>query len=223
MKRIPEPELMDTAEQASAYAAADFAAAHAMYPQLFSKKFLRRAKQALVLDLGCGPCDVTLRFAQANPGYAFHAVDGSGAMLREAKRAIARAKLSRRIRLIKGFIPGARLPARSYDVILSSSVLHHLHDPGGLWQTVRERSRPGTLVFVADLRRPASRVVAKKLLRRYCAPEEPEVLRRDFFNSLLAAFTPAEVRRQLKRAGLRGLKVETISDRHMIVFGRVSF
>jgi ubiquinone/menaquinone biosynthesis C-methylase UbiE len=39
-------------------------------------------KKALVLDLGCGPADVTIRFAKANPGYKFHGVDGSAAMLK---------------------------------------------------------------------------------------------------------------------------------------------
>src|SRR5882672_9564527 len=81
MKRVVEPELMDTEEQAQAYAAADFESAHAMYPRVFAEKFPRRAPRARVLDLGCGPCDVTLRFAKANPAYTFHAVDGSAAML----------------------------------------------------------------------------------------------------------------------------------------------
>jgi SAM-dependent methyltransferase len=226
MKRIIEPQLMETREQARAYAAADFDAAHRMYPALFAEKFPHRPARALVLDLGCGPCDVVLRFARANPGYSFHAVDGSSAMLREARRMIARGAKSEepvaasRIRLIHGFIPGAAIPRRRYDVILSSSVLHHLHDPGVLWQTIRERSAAGTLVFVADLRRPQSRVAARRLVNRH-AGDDPAVLKSDFYNSLLAAFTPAEVRLQLKRAELGGLHVESIGNRHLIVFGRI--
>ncbi|TAK97269.1 MAG: class I SAM-dependent methyltransferase [Verrucomicrobia bacterium] len=244
MKRIVEPELMDAAEQAKAYAEADFSSAHETYPKLFAQRFPRRPKRGLALDLGCGPCDVTIRFAKANPGYTFHAVDGSAAMLRQAKRAIQRAEqtphpslspsdgervsagrvrgngFSQRIRLIEGFIPGAPIPKRSYDVILSSSFLHHLHEPQVLWQTVRERSRRGTIVFVPDLRRPATKAKVREFVKKYCG-SEPEVLRRDFYNSLLAAFTPAEVRRQLKAAGLRGLKVEIISDRHLLVYGRI--
>jgi SAM-dependent methyltransferase len=221
MKRTVEPELMTEESQALAYARADFEPAHSSYPKLFAKKFPRLPRSALALDLGCGPCDVTIRFANANPGWTFHAVDGSAAMLKHARPAITRLRdLSRRIKLIKGLVPGARIPRRSYDVILSSSFLHHLHSPQVLWQTVRHYSKPGTIVFIADLRRPASRARARAFTLKYSGGE-PEVLRRDFFNSLLAAFTPMEVRKQLKEAGLAGLRVEIVSNRHLIVFGRI--
>ncbi len=221
MKRIVEPELMSAEEQAQAYAEADFESAHSFYSTLFAQKFPRRPKRALVLDLGCGPCDVTIRFAKANPGYTFHAVDGSAAMLKYGRTRLARERgRARRIRLIEGFIPGAPIPQTKYDVILSSSFLHHLHDPQVLWQTVRNYGCRGTIVFVPDLRRPTSSVRARAMTQQYSGTE-PEVLKRDFFNSLMAAFTPAEIRRQLKQAGLRGLAVETISDRHLVVFGRM--
>src|SRR5439155_1263356 len=88
MVRIPEPELMDTEEQARAYAKANFSEAHQSYVTLFQETFPQRPAKATVLDLGCGPADVTLRFAQANPGYSFHAVDGSAAMLTCAREAL---------------------------------------------------------------------------------------------------------------------------------------
>jgi hypothetical protein len=50
------------------------------------------------------------------------------------------------------------------------------------------------------------------------AAGEPEILKRDFYNSLLAAFTPQEVEAQLAGAGLN-LSVDVISDRHMVIHG----
>src|ERR1700722_7494764 len=93
MKRTVEPELMLDEEQAEAYAHADFAAAHRLYPELFAQRFPGRPRKARVLDLGCGPCDVTIRFAKANPGYVFHAVDGSAAMLRFGAAAVRRGEV----------------------------------------------------------------------------------------------------------------------------------
>jgi len=221
MKRVPEPELMLSEAQARAYALADFAEPHSRYVQLFAEKFPHRPARATVLDLGCGAADVTIRFAEANPGYAFDAVDGSPAMLKYARRATARHQLGHRIRLIRGVIPRVKLPRTSYDIIICSSFLHHLHEPGVLWETVRQYARVGTIIFVADLRRPRTADRAKWLVEKYSGAE-PQILKRDFFNSLLAAFTPAEVRTQLRKAGLPELEVEVISDRHMIVYGTIT-
>ena len=77
------------------------------------------------------------------------------------------------------------------------------------------------MVFVADLFRPRDRAEAGRLVELYSA-REPEALKRDFFNSLLAAFTPEEVKGQLSRSGLDGFKVEVVSDRHMAVSSPVS-
>lgn len=218
MKRTLEPELMLAADQAEAYAQADFEAAHRRYPELFAEKFPTRPNKARVLDLGCGPCDVTIRFAKANPGYSFAAVDGSEAMLRYGAAAVQRAVLGSRITLIHGIIPGAPVPGQDYDVILSTSFMHHLHAPEVLWQTVRQFARPGTIVFITDLKRPATRKQAQQMIQHHAA-DEPLLLQQDFYNSLLAAFTPAEVRDQLRTAGLDDLQVEVVGDMHLVVFG----
>jgi hypothetical protein len=70
-----------------------------------------------------------------------------------------------------------------------------------------------------DLLRPASLADARVLVRTHAA-SEPPVLQRDFYNSLLAAYRPDEVHEQLVEAGLDGFAVETVSDRHLVVFGR---
>lgn len=210
---------MDDDAQARAYANADFSEAHQFYVRLFGDTFPRKRTKATVLDLGCGAGDVTIRFADANPGDAFHAVDGSAAMLRYANEAAKkRPGLSDRIRFIEGFIPGAPIPDRSCDVILSNNFLHHLHRPQVLWQTIKQYSRTGTLVFVTDLFRPRTRAVAAAIVEKYAAAE-PEILRRDFLNSLLAAFTLREVEDQLREASLDHLGVKTISDRHLMIWG----
>jgi hypothetical protein len=53
------------------------------------------------------------------------------------------------------------------------------------------------------------------------AAGEPEVLRRDFYNSLLAAFTIEEIQVQLTGAGLSGLAARSVSDRHVVISGRM--
>jgi len=61
---------------------------------------------------------------------------------------------------------------------------------------------------------------AESLVATY-ANDAQDVLRRDFRNSLFAAFEPQEVVAQLKAAGLNELEVGVVSDRHLAVFGRI--
>ena len=71
-----------------------------------------------------------------------------------------------------------------------------------------------------DLARPESEEEARRLVDVY-ADGAPEILREDFYNSLLAAYTCTEVAAQLIEAGLDQLKIERASDRHWLVSGHI--
>lgn len=205
--------------QARAYAAADFSAPHDRFVALYKKMFTR-SRPGVVLDLGCGPGDICIRFARAFPKSRILGLDGSPAMLREgARRLRAEAPaLRRRIALKRALLPDERIRGR-FSVVISNSLLHHLHDPRVLWDAVRRYAAPGARIFIVDLRRARDAAHARQLTRRYAA-SEPAVLQRDFYNSLLAAFTPSEIRAQLRAAGLGSLRVRVVSDRHVAIWGR---
>ena len=219
MKRIPEPELMLEEEQARAYAQADFEEPHNRFIELFGQLFPEESPQH-VLDLGCGPADISVRFARAYPGCTLHSVDGSQAMLKLAKESLAEHRLVDRIRLIHQRLPGP-LPSRSYDAVISNALLHHLQDPQVLWRTIKECGKPASPVLVMDLVRPDSRTRAQEVVQTYAA-SEAEILQRDFFRSLLSAYRPEEVQAQLKKADLEGFRVEIVGDRHFMVYGRTA-
>ncbi len=219
MERIPEPELMLEEEQARAYASADFSKPHQMFVSLFRQKF-GSGLRGMVLDLGCGPADVTVRFARAYPYTEIHGVDGSPAMLKYGQKRLEKEGLLSRIRLILGRIPEVELPEEAYQAVIVNSLLHHLPDPQVMWKTIKKVAAPGACVFVMDLLRPSSREEARALVEKY-ASDEPEILQKDFYASLLAAFRPEEVRIQLEEAGLGYFDLEIVTDRHFIVYGRL--
>jgi SAM-dependent methyltransferase len=219
MQRVTEPELMDDPEQSEAYAAADFAEAHSRIVETFSRFFPGEEVAGQVLDLGCGPGDICFRFAARYPGCSVTGVDGSRAMIRLANARKARESVTGdRVRFIEDLLPGASIPEVPFAVIISNSLLHHLHEPRVLWETVYRHASPGTKIYVVDLLRPRTLAEVQRLVNDYAAGE-PDILRRDFYNSLCAAFEPHEVEAQLATAGLAGLAVEVISDRHLAVHG----
>lgn len=221
MNRRLEPELMDDAAQAKAYAEADFSESNTLFMRLLAALNPGDLAGAEALDLGCGPADVSIRFLKIHPLARCEALDGAPAMLELAHAALARLPgVATRCQLRCERLPSAQLPSGHYDVILSNSLLHHLPDPQVLWQTIQQVAKPGALVVVMDLLRPASAGWAEALVATY-AEGMPEVLRSDFRNSLFAAFEPAEVVAQLAAAGLTTLEVGVVSDRHLAITGRL--
>lgn len=216
MKRIPEPELMTDEEQAVAYANADFEEPHNHFIELLKEtvgKDLPSSGRAV--DLGCGAADISIRFARAYPDYHIDALDGAAAMLAEGKKALTKSGLSGRINLIETYIDEFSLSEQTYDLIFSNSLLHHLHDPMVLWSAIKN-AKGNPSIFIMDLMRPESEDQVDAFTKKY-AEGEPEVLQRDFHNSLKAAFTPEEVVEQLNTVGLSDLNVVVVSDRHLTV------
>ena len=171
-----------------------------------------------MLDLGCGPCDITRRFAAAYPDAGFHAVDGAFEMLKHAQHINQQRGFTPRIKLIEGSIPEVTFPQKQYHAIISNSLLHHLADPFVLWEAIKQHAKPFAHVFIMDLIRPVDEKTVKYLSGEYAA-NEPDILKEDFENSLRAAYTVKETRKQLDGIGLDNLEVEEISDRHMIIYG----
>ena len=216
MDRILEPELMDDPLQAEAYARADFAKENQGFVERF-REYFPDFSEGRVLDLGCGPADIPIRFARLYPACQVVGIDASAPMIRLGEEAVTQAGLSDRITLRCeriDAVPGARI----VDAALSNSLLHHLPNPLQFWHKLRLLVKPGSPVLVMDLLRPESPEAAQAIVDQYAAGE-PDILRRDFYNSLLAAFTEDEVTTQLARMNLTRLLIDIPDDRHWVVGG----
>ncbi|MFU8831663.1 MAG: class I SAM-dependent methyltransferase [Wenzhouxiangella sp.] len=218
MKRTPEPELMDAPEQARAYAEADFEAPNQLFVSLFVPLVEADANSRLI-DLGCGPGDICIRLARLLPQWHITGLDAGPNMLSLAGDAVKRANLVERIELLLAHLPDEVPPGR-FDAITSNSLLHHLPDSAALWDSITRLARPGCVVQIMDLHRPADRDAAAAIVDLHAA-DAPEVLRQDFYNSLLAAYTADEVETQMKACGLDGLALTRPTDRHWLVQGRI--
>ena len=219
MDRILEPELMTDVAQAFAYAQADFAQVNQGFVDRFRACFPKTVGGTMV-DLGCGPADIPVRFARALPGFTITAVDGSEPMIALAHQAVKAAGLETRVHPRCARLPMLALPLQSFDAVVSNSLLHHLPDPRLFWNELVRLGKPGATVLVMDLFRPESPERARKIVEQY-AGNEPPVLKEDFFNSLCAAFTLREIRFQVRSRGLGALVCELASDRHWIVWGHL--
>ena len=224
MQRRLEPELMNGDAQVQAYAAADFssgdqATIEAIQRLLFTTSPL--PPDPLVVDLGCGPGNITLRLAGLFPEARIIGIDGAESML-----ALARGRAQQQQQLEMSFhcqtlqeVLGGPLIGQA-DLVVSNSLLHHLHQPDLLWTVSRALAAPGCRTLHRDLRRPSSDAEVQQLLLKHL-PSAPEVLQQDFAASLAAAFEPQEVTEELYRLGLNQLTVSVEDDRYLVVSGLV--
>jgi 2-polyprenyl-3-methyl-5-hydroxy-6-metoxy-1,4-benzoquinol methylase len=217
MERVLEPEIMQDPEQAMVYSKADFEDENQSFVDRF-REYYPDLTHGHVVDLGCGPGDIAIRLARALPDLLITGVDASGPMIDIAEQAVAAQGLSERIRFRRErFQTSVVEPA---DAVISNSLLHHVPNPLQFWYAVKKLAKPGARVLVTDLLRPACPEDAQAIVDRYAA-DEPPILRRDFLNSLLAAFTEDEVASQLAELNLSRLLIDVPDDRHWMVGGRL--
>ena len=228
MNRRPEPELMTCPDQAIAYAQADFSSSdRSMIERLINwldELQVNLVPGSTILDLGCGPGNIAQRLAVQWPHSDVIGIDGSISMLRIANQRLNNEESSSSNLQYKhvdlnhcrdlnlGFASRASL-------LVSNSLLHHLHDPQRLWSVVQALASPGALTLHRDLRRPSDESAVNSLCERYVS-DAPTVLKRDFRASLHAAFTVDEVRSQLQHAGMPHLAVREVGDRYLEVYGQ---
>lgn len=218
MNRTLEPELMDDAAQVQAYAAANFSQENQGFVDRF-RAYFPDFSEGHVLDLGCGPGDIPIRFSLAVPGCRMTGVDASAPMVQLAEEAVRLAGLSDRITFRCERFQAIAL-VEPADAAISNSLLHHVPNPLQFWHKLRLAVKPGSPVLVMDLLRPESPEEAQAIVDLY-ASGAPDILRRDFYNSLLAAFTEDEVAAQLAEMNLSRLMIDVPDDRHWVVGGIV--
>ena len=155
MERVTEPELMVDDVQAQAYSEANFAESHQAAVTRFGEVFTGFEPRR-ILDLACGPADITVRFARAYPGTEIIGLEGSPAMLALGVQRVAAEGLDAQIMFTHRLLPDDDLSALgAFDAVVSTSSLHHFHDPAALWDSMRAAAATNTCLFVQDLMRPA--------------------------------------------------------------------
>ena len=228
MQRCPEPELMIASDQVIAYAEADFSAGDQSVLEgllaLIDHSCVTLPPGSLILDLGCGPGNISERLASCWPLSDVIGIDGASAMISVAnQRLFTRKPAIQNLKYQHIDLSHCCLDdleqIRGASVIVSNSLLHHLHNPHTLWDAVQQLAAPNAFILHRDLRRPSTEQEVDALCDRYVS-RAPAVLQRDFRASLMAAFTAVEVSEQLVLAGLSQFTVKEIGDRYLEVSGR---
>lgn len=214
MRRVLEPEYMDTPEEAEGYQAMDHTAANRSVVERFLELGGGRCRR--VIDLGTGPGDIPILLCQSAPGPRVVAVDAAEHMLALARPKLGPLGLQDRIEFVPADVKALPWPDGAFDGVFSNTILHHIPEP---LEFLREAARvlaPGGVLLIRDLFRPDSEAEAWRLVDLHAAGAD-EYQRQLFFASFCAALTLDEARDCVRRAGLLAARVEMSSDRHYTI------
>ena len=214
MKRILEPEVMDTREEAEAYDAMDHTAVNIAFVERVVEL---GARQGHFLDLGTGPAQIPILLAQRCPKIRITGIDLSVNMLTLGEQHAAEAGLADdRIALECVDAKNLPYPDQSFDGVISNSIIHHLPDPMAAFQEISRVIRPDGLILIRDLMRPEAPETAQVLVDCYAADDTP-YQKKLFYDSFLAALTISEIEEMLAQTRLTDAIVVQSSDRHWSV------
>lgn len=217
LPRVLEPEVMDTAEDAHDYDTMD----HSHVNQVFVSDLLTamqtwhlaNSSSLRIFDAGTGTAQIPIELASRFSSCAIDAADAAEEMLRLAQQNIDRASLSDRIRPIRVDCKAIDCTGPSYDVVMSNTIIHHIPEPGVVFQELIRILSPGGLLFLRDLFRPETEAEVERLVAEYAGDSNPSQ-RQLFRQSLHAALTIPEVQQLIASFGIPAEAVTATSDRH---------
>ena len=210
IERRLEPEVMDTLDEAHAYAAMDHSGPNAA----FVERLIELGAHGRMLDIGTGPGQIPLQVCDRIDDARITAIDLAVAMLDIARSLRDASPHRQRIALERADAKGLEFDDARFDAVFSNTILHHIPDPTPFLREAHRVLRPGGALLIRDLFRPDSQAALDALVDRY-AGDDSKAQQALFRDSLHAALTPGELRSVADAAGLSHAEIVIDSDRHL--------
>src|SRR5713101_3576491 len=210
LPRVLEPEVMDSIEEAHDYDLMD----HSQVNRVFVSDFLNCWDgEGPVLDVGTGSAQIPIELC----GHSFKAqvvaIDLAEHMLAVGRENVRQAGFTDRIRLDRQDAKRLPYPSHSFAAVISNSIVHHIPDPGKVLAEMVRVTRPGGLLFVRDLLRPAGDEVVRSLVSTYAGDANAHQ-QKMFEESLRAALSLEEIRALVSALNFDPATVQQTTDRH---------
>ena len=229
MDRRAEPELMNTKDQVESYSEADFSKGEIKFVRLI-KNYLEKnnihiTSNDLIVDLGCGPGNISEKLSKEWPNTSVIGIDGSKEMINMAKiRKNLQEKPLNNLNYLCEDIKNIKLvdisDKKQINLLVSNSLIHHITHINQFFECILSLSSENTLNFHKDLIRPINEEYALKL-KAECALKYNETLTSDYYASLQASYRVDELRKLISDKNLVHLDVLEEDNKYLILYGSV--
>ena len=231
MERIPEPELMNKKEQVISYDEADFSKGEdELINQIYyylKKNNISLSDKDLIVDLGCGPGNISEKLSIKWPYTEVVGVDGSVEMIQKAESNKINFKNQKKLHNlhyicsdIKYIELGRISPSKEISLLVSNSLIHHITYLDDFFKNIIRLSSNKTVNFHKDLKRPMDKKSALTLKAK-CSSQYNNILTKDYYASLRASYTYKELKDFTLEKNLSSLDVFEDGEEYLIVYGKV--
>ena len=231
MDREPEPELMNKKSQVKAYCSADFSLGEINFIKFISNYLkinnINLSRNDLIVDLGCGPGNISEKLSERWPDVNVLGIDGSQEMIREAESRMLKNKIMNKFRNLNYLCSDIRkistheiLSRKKINLLVSNSFIHHIIDIDHFFKFIVNLSNRETINFHKDLIRPKDEETALKLKDK-CSQKYSSILTNDYYASLKASYRINEVQEKILELNLNYMNVIEESEEYLIVYGKV--
>lgn len=221
LKRVLEPEVMDTVEEAVDYNEMDHSQVNRVFVDdllnFLATGFIPAKRPFKTLDVGTGTALIPLELCRRSKDFKVIGIDLAGEMLRVGQENVKQAKQTDRIEL--RLVDAKDLPAgEQYPVVMSNSIIHHIPEPRTVFEQMWRVLLPGGGWFIRDLLRPESERELDRLVELHAGGANPHQ-QQMFRDSLHAALSLDELRELLTSLGLSAAGLRQTTDRHWTLSG----
>ena len=231
MDRESEPELMIKKSQVQAYCAADFSLGENNLIKFISNYLkinnINLSKNDLIVDLGCGPGNISEKLSERWPDVNVLGVDGSQEMIKEAESRLFKNKIVNKYRNLNYLCSDIRkissqeiFSRKKITLLVSNSLIHHINHIDNFFKFIVNLSNKETINFHKDLIRPKDQETALKL-RDKCSQKFSSILTNDYYASLKASYRKNEVQKKILELNLNSMNVIEETKEYLIVYGKV--
>ena len=192
IKRILEPEVMDNELEAQEYDQMDFTEVNTDFA-LLASKLGKKEDKLKVLDIGTGTAQIPIILADFQPNWHITAIDMARSMLTIAEKNIQEKNKSSQITL--QLVDGKKMPYpdKSFDLVISNSLIHHIPQPLELLKEINRIINPNGVILLRDLFRPESENDIERIVHEANLDYSPRQ-KQLFKDSLHAALTVDEMK-----------------------------
>ena len=191
------------------------------------RKNISLGEKDLIVDLGCGPGNISKKLAIKWPNTEVVGIDGSKEMILRAeynKEISVNKKKLKNLRYICSDIKDIEsinfLLKKKISLLVSNSLIHHIINLEDFFNALMSLSCSTTVNFHKDLKRPLDEKSALEL-KAQCSTKYNETLTNDYYASLRASYTLKELKNFILENDLSSLDVFEDGDKYLIVYGNV--